>query len=115
VRRLLERDAERLDRAAERLRTAPRRLLERERRRIEHAHDRLARAPALTVERKRGALEATAGKLLALSPQATLERGYAIVRTDTGIATSSQDVAVGAHVDVTLADGGFGARVEDVE
>jgi exodeoxyribonuclease VII large subunit len=114
VRRMLERDAQRLDRAAERLRAAPRRTLEREQRRLEHAHDRLGRAPALTVERKRAALEATAGKLLALSPQATLERGYAIVRTDNTLVTSSQDVAPGAHVNVTLADGGFGARVEDV-
>jgi exodeoxyribonuclease VII large subunit len=115
VRRMLERDAQRLDRAIERLRAAPRRTLERERRRLEHAHDRLGRAPALTVERKRAALEATAGKLLALSPQATLERGYAIVRTDNAIVTSSLEVACGARVDVTLADGGFGARVEDVE
>jgi hypothetical protein len=27
---------------------------------------------------------------------------------------SASDVTTGAHVDVTLADGGFGARVEDV-
>jgi hypothetical protein len=27
---------------------------------------------------------------------------------------SSSDVAAGRHVDVTLADGGFGARVEKV-
>ena len=114
VRRMLERDAQRLDRAAERLRAAPRRTLERERRRLEHAHDRLGRAPALAVERKRAGLEATAGKLLALSPKATLERGYAIVRTDNTVVTSSQEVTPGVRVDVTLADGGFGARVEDV-
>jgi exodeoxyribonuclease VII large subunit len=114
VRRMLERDAQRLDRATERLRAAPRRTLERERRRLEHAHDRLGRAPALTVERKRAALAATAGKLLALSPQATLGRGYAIVRTDNTVVRSSEEVAPGMQVDVTLADGGFGARVEDV-
>jgi exodeoxyribonuclease VII large subunit len=46
----------------------------------------------------------------------TLERGYAIVRTDAGdVVASTSDVVAGAHVDVTLADGGFGARVEDVE
>jgi exodeoxyribonuclease VII large subunit len=45
----------------------------------------------------------------------TLERGYAIVRTDSGdVVGSTTDVSTGAHVDVTLADGAFGARVEEV-
>ena len=115
VRRTLERDAQRLGRTAERLRTAPRLALERERRYVEHAHERLRRAPALAVERKRAALETTAGKLVALSPKATLQRGYAIVRTESQLVTASADVSPGVRVDVTLADGGFGARVEDVE
>jgi exodeoxyribonuclease VII large subunit len=115
VGRTLERDAQRLGRTAERLRTAPRLALERERRRVEHAHERLRRAPALAVERKRAALETTAGKLVALSPKATLQRGYAIVRTESQLVTAAADVAPGVRVDVTLADGGFGARVEDVE
>ena len=115
VGRMLERDAQRLGHTAERLRTAPRLALERERRRVEHAHERLRRAPALAVERKRAALETTAGKLVALSPKATLQRGYAIVRTESQLVTASADVNPGVRVDVTLADGGFGARVEDVE
>jgi len=45
----------------------------------------------------------------------TLERGYAIVRTDSGdVVVAADHVSTGAHVDVTLADGGFGARVEEV-
>jgi len=115
VRRALDRDAQRLGRTAERLRAAPRRALERERRRVEQTHERLRRAPALAVERKRAALEATAGKLAALSPRATLGRGYAIVRTDSRVVVSSADVSPGSRVDVQLADGAFGARVEDVE
>ena len=115
VRRALDRDAQRLGRTAERLRAAPRRALERERRRVEQTHERLRRAPALAVERKRAALEATAGKLAALSPRATLGRGYAIVRTDSRVVVSSADVSPGTRVDVQLADGAFGARVEDVE
>jgi len=115
VRRALDRDAQRLGRTAERLRAAPRRALERERRRVEQTHERLRRAPALAVERKRAALEATAGKLAALSPRATLGRGYAIVRTDSRVVVSSADVSPGSRVDVQLADGAFGARVEDVD
>ena len=114
VRRTLERDAQRLDRTAERLRAAPRLALERERRRVEGTHERLRRAPALAVERKRAALEATAGRLVALSPKATLKRGYAIVRTDSHVVTAPTDVEPGARVDVELAEGTFGARVEDV-
>jgi len=114
ARRTLERDAQRLERSAERLRTAPRRALEQESQRVERAHERLRRAPALMVERKRAALEGTAGRLVALSPKATLNRGYAIVRTDSHVLASAAEVAPGARVEVELAEGAFGARVEDV-
>jgi exodeoxyribonuclease VII large subunit len=114
VGRTFERDAQRLERTVERLRAAPRRAIDRHAQQLEHAHGRLRRAPALTVERRRAALEAAAGKLRALSPEATLTRGYAIVRTDNGIVVSAADVARGARVEVQLAEGGFGARVEDV-
>jgi len=113
VRRTLEREAQRVGRAAERLRAAPRLALERERLRVERAHERLRQTPALAVERKRAALETVAGKLVALSPRATLGRGYAIVRTESGVVSSVVDVAAGERIEVTVADGGFGARVED--
>jgi exodeoxyribonuclease VII large subunit len=113
--RTLERDAQRLERTAERLRVAPRRALEREGRRVERAHERLQRAPALAVERKRAALEATAGRLAVLSPLKTLRRGYAIVRTESGVVTAASELAPGARVDVRVAEGAFGARVEDVQ
>jgi exodeoxyribonuclease VII large subunit len=114
VQRMLERDAQQLTRSAERLRAAPRRALETESQRVERAHERLRRAPALVVERKRAALEATAGKLRTLSPKATLNRGYAIVRTESHVVASAAEVAPGSRVDVELAVGAFGARVEDV-
>jgi exodeoxyribonuclease VII large subunit len=113
ARRTLERDAQRLERSHERLRTAPRRALEKESQRVERAHERLRRAPALMVERKRAALEGTAGRLVALSPKATLRRGYAIVRTDSHVVADAAELAAGARVEVELAEGGFGARVED--
>jgi exodeoxyribonuclease VII large subunit len=115
VRRSLERDRQQLARSAERLRAGPRVALERGRLRLERARERLRLAPALAVERKRAVLENSAAKLAALSPLQTLRRGYAIVRTDSGgVVASTGDVSTGAHVDVTLADGGFGARVEEV-
>src|SRR4051794_14176285 len=115
VRRSLDGDRQRLTRSVERLRARPRMALEREGQRLEHTRERLRQAPALAVERKRAAVEKSAAKLAALSPVQTLERGYAIVRTDFGdVVASSSGVSAGTHVDVTLADGGFGARVEDV-
>jgi exodeoxyribonuclease VII large subunit len=115
VRRALERDSQRLDRTAERLRAAPRLTLERQGQRLERTHERLRQAPALAVERKRAALESSAGRLRVLSPQKTLERGYAIVRTDAKVVTASADVTPGTRIDVRVAEGAFGARVEDVE
>jgi exodeoxyribonuclease VII large subunit len=115
VRRMLEADASRLARTAERLRAAPRLALERQTARVESARERLRRAPALVLERKRAALVATGGKLETLSPRATLHRGYAIVRSESRLVTSAADVDPGMRVDVQLAEGGFGARVEDVE
>ena len=115
VRRSLERDRQQLARSAERLRAGPRVAVEREGVRLERAHERLRRAPALAVERNRAALENTAAKLAALSPLQTLRRGYAIVRTEQGeVVASTEDVSTGARVDVTLAEGGFAARVEEV-
>jgi exodeoxyribonuclease VII large subunit len=115
VRRSFERDRQRLARSAERLRAGPRAAVQRETLRLEHFRERLRLAPALTVERKRAALEKSGGKLVVLSPVQTLQRGYAIVRTESGgLVASSGDVSSGTRVEVTVADGGFGARVEDV-
>jgi exodeoxyribonuclease VII large subunit len=89
------------------------RVLDRARRDLTTDGDRLSRAPALMLERKRAALEAIWGRLGALSPKATLTRGYAIVRTESAIVRSSRALAAGDQVDVELAEGGFGAHVED--
>jgi exodeoxyribonuclease VII large subunit len=103
----------RLARARENLGRGVHRTLERDRDRLERAHERLRRAPALAVERKRAALEHAAGRLRALSPRSTLERGYAIVRAEDGIIRSASTLAAGDRVDVELAKGAFGARVEE--
>jgi exodeoxyribonuclease VII large subunit len=87
-------------------------VLDRRRQRLVHTHDRLRRAPALAVERKRARVEHAAGRLRALSPRATLERGYAIVRTDEEIVRSAGAVSAGDPLEVEVADGRFGARVE---
>jgi exodeoxyribonuclease VII large subunit len=102
----------RLQRSRSGLARGARSVVERRRQRLTHVHDRLQRAPALAVERKRARLELAAGRLRALSPRATLERGYSIVRTGDEIVRSAEDVSPGDAVEVEVADGRFGARVE---
>jgi exodeoxyribonuclease VII large subunit len=102
----------RLERTRSGLARGTRSLLDRRREKLVQAHERLRRAPALAVERKRARLEHAAGRLRTLSPRATLERGYAIVRTHDEIVRTAAAVSTGDPVEIEVADGRFGARVE---
>ena len=113
ARRTLERERERVERDHARLRRAPALLLERTAERVDGLHARLRRAPALAVERKRAALTATRGRLAALSPHATLERGYAIVRANDAVVTDPESVTAGDRLDVRVARGSFAAKVTE--
>jgi exodeoxyribonuclease VII large subunit len=113
-----------LDRARQRLDAGTRRMFEAQRARLGRSRERLGAAPALLVERRRAALDRTAARLQALSPRATLERGYAIVRVgdgaaqvarcNSGVLRDASTVVAGARIEVELARGALGARVEDV-
>ena len=103
---------ERLDRARAGLGRGARGSLDVHAQRLAQAHERLGRAPALLVERRRAALEQAAGRLRALSPKATLNRGYAIVRAGEAIVRSARAVESGERIDVEVREGRFGARVE---
>ncbi|MGE5691013.1 MAG: exodeoxyribonuclease VII large subunit [Pseudomonadota bacterium] len=113
ARRTLERERERLERNRERLRRGPALAVERASERTERAHERLRRAPALAVERKRAALTAVHGRLATLSPHATLDRGYAIVRRGDVVVVDPAAVAAGDVVDVRVARGAFEAEVRE--
>ena len=105
---------ERLGRARSGLERGARRSLDRERQRLGRA-PRSARPRAAPVARA-GTREARAqppDASAALSPQSTLERGYAIVRSSEQIVRSGKAVHPGERVEVELAEGGFGARVEE--
>ena len=79
--------------------------------RIQRTHERLQTAPLLLVERRRAQLERSAGRLRALSPRATLERGYAIVRKDRALVRTRALVSPGDPVRIEVVDGSFDARV----
>jgi exodeoxyribonuclease VII large subunit len=61
---------------------------------------------------QRARLEGGRAQLAALSPLATLERGYAIVRraADEQVVTTPEQVPVGDELEVTVQGGSFGAR-----
>jgi exodeoxyribonuclease VII large subunit len=103
-----------LDRLRQRLDEGARRILERYRVRLDRERERLAAAPGLLLERRRAVLDRTAARLQALSPRATLARGYAIVRLDDLVVKDATVVGRGAGIEVELARGGLRARVEDV-
>ena len=68
---------------------------------------------ALAVRAERA--EQLVARLRAVAPQATLERGYAIVIDERGLAVrDAAAIAAGERVDLRLARGGAGARIEEV-
>jgi exodeoxyribonuclease VII large subunit len=69
---------------------------------------------ARCVERQSSRVGELRGHLRALSPQATLDRGYAIVRLGGTALKDTSAVTAGTLVDVELRTGGFAARVEEV-
>jgi len=103
-----------LVRARQRLGAGVARTLERDRARLDRSRERLGAGPRLLLERRRNALDRSAARLQALSPRATLARGYAIVRAGGTVVRDAGAVATGGLVEIELAQGGLGARVEEV-
>jgi exodeoxyribonuclease VII large subunit len=103
-----------LDACRRRLERAVRGVVDRDRARLVRLEDRLRRAPRLLLERRRSSLDHCGARLQALSPLATLGRGYAIVRAGGAAVRDAAAVSAGDRLDIELASGGIGARVEDV-
>lgn len=102
--------------AAAVLRHDPRQALAQARERLQAYTTRMDRSLSRTLQRavvRRGALEA---RLIALSPLAVLDRGYALVLGEDGrLIRSTEQVAAGDRVRTRLADGTFTSRVEETE
>lgn len=103
-----------LARSRQRLGDAAARAFQRDRDRLGRSRERLSAAPRLLLERRRATLDRSGARLQALSPRATLERGYAIVRGHAGVLRDASTQTPGARVEIELARGGLAARVEDV-
>jgi exodeoxyribonuclease VII large subunit len=111
-------DAEELRTALEaqrgRLSLAARRVVARDAERLARLRERLLAAPRTLLERRRAALDHAGARLQALSPLATLGRGYAIVRAGGVALREAASVSEGERLEIQLAAGELGARVEDV-
>ena len=103
-----------LDTCRQRLRVSVRALLERDAAGLERQGERLRAAPRLLFERRRSALDHSGARLQALSPLATLARGYAIVRAGGEAVRAAEAVSAGDRLEIELAAGALGARVEEV-
>lgn len=80
--------------------------------RLAHADTELLAGQRRLLVRQQTRLESVTAQLRALSPEHTLARGYAIVRTeDKKILRKSVDVQVGQALEVTLAEGVLNATV----
>ncbi len=94
---------------------SPERRLDRLRNRLSHAHQALNHAVDRKMMGLRPRLEGIHPRLEAASPVALLSRGYALVEVEgqTGFLRSANSAPVGAKVNIKLADGQLGARVEE--
>ena len=81
---------------------------------LKTAHERLHNLAPRLLMTARQRMQTTLGRLNAISPLATLERGYALVTDKSGaVVTQAKRVQVGSKIDVQLAHGALDCRVED--
>jgi exodeoxyribonuclease VII large subunit len=97
-----------------RLELAVQAQFERTRSRLDRQRERLRSAPRLLLERRRASLDHAGARLQALSPLATLGRGYAIVRSGAEAVRDAAVLAAGDALDIQLASGSVDARVEEI-
>jgi len=97
------------------LREALVRQVQRRRDRVERAAHDLHVGVTRTTERRSARMTAIAGKLHALSPLATLARGYAVARDASGATlASTSDFVPGVDFDLLLRDGTVRATTRSV-
>jgi exodeoxyribonuclease VII large subunit len=82
------------------------------RERLENFSSRLLRAQALANQNRRAALQSLERQLAALSPLAVLNRGYALVYSESGaLLTRASDARPGELLSTRLASGGVESRI----
>ena len=83
------------------------------RQRLDYLSSRLQSAEFQTIQVLRGRLELAGGRLSAVSPLATLSRGYTLARTPEGrLISSAGSARPGERIEVVFSDGKLCCRVE---
>lgn len=91
---------------------SPRTKVDGDRQRVDGLASRLASASSRLMERRRTRLAVARASLAAISPHATLARGFSIVRrTDGQIVSRVADITGSDSITVQVSDGEFGATV----
>jgi len=81
------------------------------RQRLDILCQNLDAAQAEKMQRLKSRLELAKGRLLAVGPRATLQRGYAIARSDKGLILQAQNVQPGEEIELILGKGRLRCRV----
>jgi len=81
------------------------------RQRLDYLSQRLEGAEAGRLNRHRSRLELMAGRLGAVGPQETLQRGYAIARSGKGLIVKAADVRPGEDIELILYQGRLLCRI----
>lgn len=82
---------------------------------VNRLRDRSSELFVRTLERGHSQIEALRGHLVALSPLATLRRGYSIALRDDGtVLTNAADAAVGQQITVLFAEGELQSTVDQI-
>ena len=112
----LEREERRLKALAEkRVLTDPLAFVQDRRLQLDYMQDKMTSAARTHWDREARRFAGTVAKLDALSPLKVLGRGYAMARTEEGgILRSSAQVRPGDRIELRLAQGSLGCRVEEV-
>lgn len=91
---------------------SPRRVMDNDRQQVDVLFDRLHRAQWRLMEQRQHQLSIAERGLAAVSPTATLARGFAIVRNDQGVVIrSTASIHKGQTINVQVSDGSFEAEV----
>ncbi|HEU0074502.1 MAG TPA: exodeoxyribonuclease VII large subunit, partial [Dehalococcoidia bacterium] len=86
--------------------------VDRQRQRLDDIERRLLRAIQSAQRERSDAMARNRAQLVALDPQATLDRGYAVVHKGGSVVSSIAAVASGDGLVIKVSDGGFPARVD---
>ena len=93
---------------------SPRSYVDTQKQRVDWLTQRATMAIAQRIEQERNRVQSLLGRLAALSPQATLDRGYAIVldRASGEVIHRVRQVSAGQALTIRVSDGQFGATTD---